>query len=295
MTTGVVAVTKSDLADPELALLEAAELFPERRSGRRVGPDGRRPGRAASRARASRSAPSMPARRRRPAAALHIDRVFTIRGAGTVVTGTLWSGAISARRRADRPARPATRRASGASRSTTSRSRPRAAGQRVAVNLTGLATDEIDRGDVLVAGDGGVRPSYRIDAELEFDADSEPDTGDRVQVHHGTREAPARLTWLGGRFWQIRLEQPLLPARRRPAGGPADRAARHARRRPRARPRPAPARSESRADGTARTVRPRRSAGTGRTGPSPAPRTPSEARPQEAAIELRTRPGGAPP
>jgi selenocysteine-specific elongation factor len=32
-----------------------------------------------------------------------------------------------------------------------------------------------------------------------------------VQVHHGTRESAARLAWLGGRFWQIRLEQPLIP------------------------------------------------------------------------------------
>jgi selenocysteine-specific elongation factor len=32
-----------------------------------------------------------------------------------------------------------------------------------------------------------------------------------VQVHHGTRETPARLAELGGRFWQVRLEQPLVP------------------------------------------------------------------------------------
>ena len=56
-----------------------------------------------------------------------------------------------------------------------------------------------------------VRPAYRVDAELEF-AGREPEHGDRVQIHHGTREAPARLAWLGGRFWQIRLEQPLVPA-----------------------------------------------------------------------------------
>jgi selenocysteine-specific elongation factor len=36
--------------------------------------------------------------------------------------------------------------------------------------------------------------------------------GARVQVHHGTREAPARLAELGGRFWQVRLEQWLVPA-----------------------------------------------------------------------------------
>jgi selenocysteine-specific elongation factor len=31
-----------------------------------------------------------------------------------------------------------------------------------------------------------------------------------VHVHHGTRETPARLAWLGGGFWQLRLEQPLV-------------------------------------------------------------------------------------
>src|SRR5919108_584179 len=55
------------------------------------------------------------------------------------------------------------------------------AGQRVAVNLTGLATTDIERGDVLVSGDGDLRPSYRLDAELEFSPDDEPEHGDRVQ------------------------------------------------------------------------------------------------------------------
>jgi selenocysteine-specific elongation factor len=85
------------------------------------------------------------------------------------------------------------------------------AGQRVAVNLTGLATTDIARGDVLVGAGGDLRATYRIDAELEF-GEHEPEHGERVQIHHGTREAPARLTWLGGRFWQIRLEHPVVPA-----------------------------------------------------------------------------------
>ena len=42
--------------------------------------------------------------------------------------------------------------------------------------------------------------------------------------------SPARLAWLGGRFWQVRLEQPLCRAGRSP-GDPADRAAGHAGRR----------------------------------------------------------------
>jgi selenocysteine-specific elongation factor len=65
---------------------------------------------------------------------------------------------------------------------------------------------------VLVSPGGGVRPTYRVDAELEFPVETEPEHSERVQIHHGTREASARLAWLGGRFWQIRLEQPLVPA-----------------------------------------------------------------------------------
>ena len=82
----------------------------------------------------------------------------------------------------------------------------------MAVNLTGLAVDDIDRGDVLASAGADLRPTYLIDAELFFEAD-EPDSGVRVQVHHGTRESAARLAWLGGRFWQIRLEHELVPVR----------------------------------------------------------------------------------
>jgi selenocysteine-specific elongation factor len=87
------------------------------------------------------------------------------------------------------------------------------AGQRVAVNLTGVAVDEIERGDVLAAADSDLGATYLIDARLEF-GQREPSPGARVQLHHGTRETPAKLAWLGGEFWQLRLEQPLMPAAR---------------------------------------------------------------------------------
>jgi selenocysteine-specific elongation factor len=74
-----------------------------------------------------------------------------------------------------------------------------------------LTKDEIERGDVLAAESADLQPTYRLDAALEFE-DEEAEHGDRVQVHHGTRESAARLAWLGGRFWQVRLEQPLVPA-----------------------------------------------------------------------------------
>jgi selenocysteine-specific elongation factor len=88
-----------------------------------------------------------------------------------------------------------------------------AAGQRVAVNLAGTGRDAVARGDVLAAPDAGLAPTFRLDADLAFAPDRRPEHGDRVQVHHGTREAPGRLAELGGRFWQVRLEQPLVPAR----------------------------------------------------------------------------------
>src|ERR1700729_3394748 len=97
VSRGVVAVTKSDLADPELAMLEAAELLPGAEGvavSARTGA-----GRDELRAAIARVAAGAMSRREAggdgTGARLHIDRVFTIRGAGTVVTGTLWSGEIN--------------------------------------------------------------------------------------------------------------------------------------------------------------------------------------------------------
>ena len=208
---GVVAVTKADLADPEVALIEASELFPgseaiavSARTGEGMEELRAALDRAATAVGSRADAESMPAR-------LHIDRVFTIRGAGTVVTGTLWAGAIG--RGDELDLLPEGRRVRVRGVQVHDETVDRApAGQRVAVNLTGVAVDEIDRGDVLVGTGSEVRPSYRVDAQLEFADHEEPEHGERVQIHHGTREAPARLAWLGGRFWQVRLEQPIVPA-----------------------------------------------------------------------------------
>jgi len=206
---GVVAVTKSDLADPEVALIEASELFP----GSEVVAVSARAGTGLDELRAaldracaeldSRADASSPAR-------LHVDRVFTIRGAGTVVTGTLWSGQVG--RGDELEVLPQARRVRVRGVQVHDQPLDRApAGQRVAVNLTGMAVDEIDRGDVLVGAGSDVRPSYRVDAELEFGGGEAPEHASRVQIHHGTRETAARLTSLGGRFWQVRLERPIVP------------------------------------------------------------------------------------
>jgi selenocysteine-specific elongation factor len=211
VTDGVIAVTKRDLADPGPAIAAARELLPGSdmvavcaRSGEGLAQLRTALDRAAAAVR-SRADDAGPSR-------LHVDRVFTIRGAGTVLTGTLWSGAIG---RGDHVLLlPAGKRSRvrGVQVHDVPLHRA-AAGQRVAVNLSGVAVSEVTRGDVLAAVDSGLRPTYVIDAELELrDCDAAVLDRERVQIHHGTRETPARLAWLGDRFWQLRLEQPLVPA-----------------------------------------------------------------------------------
>jgi selenocysteine-specific elongation factor len=207
---GVVAVTKADLADPARALAEAAELLPDAegivvsaRTG--AGLDGLR-------AAIDRIAPHRAAASEGSGlTCLHVDRAFSIRGAGTVVTGTLWSGVVAG---GDEVLiLPAGRKARVRSVEVHGEPRERAAwGQRVALNLAGVRRDEVARGDVVTSPGGPLAATWRIDAALTWASpDARPDHGARVAVHHGTREVPARLAELGGRFAQLRLEQPLVP------------------------------------------------------------------------------------
>ncbi len=202
---GVVAVTKADLADPARARAEAQELLP----GAEVVAVSARTGEGLDELRAAldRAAARAASRADAPGAMrLHVDRVFTIRGAGTVVTGTLWSG--SAGRGDTVTILPSGRTARVRGVEVHDEPVDRAqAGQRVALNLTGVDRDEVVRGDVVVTG-AGLAPTYRVDAALELE--ERPAV---VAVHHGTRESPARLTELGGRYFQLRLEQPIVAAR----------------------------------------------------------------------------------
>jgi selenocysteine-specific elongation factor len=83
------------------------------------------------------------------------------------------------------------------------------AGQRVAVNLAGVALASVSRGDALVGSDSLVRATSILDAALELHGAPAP-PATRVQVHHGTRDAPGRIVALSERYWQLRLEAPLL-------------------------------------------------------------------------------------
>jgi selenocysteine-specific elongation factor len=217
---GVVAITKADLADPRRAAAEAAELVPGAEAVPVCAPRGE--GLDELRAALERVAASVPARalERRPAR-LHVDRSFTLHGIGTVVTGTLWSGSLAAGERVR--ILPAGREARIRSVQVHDEAVERAdAGQRVAVNLTGIGWREIERGDVLCGPGSALAPTYLIDAAVELEEGARPlRRGARVHVHHGTREAPARVVRLDGEelragepaLAQLRLEAPLMPER----------------------------------------------------------------------------------
>jgi selenocysteine-specific elongation factor len=204
---GVVAVTKADLADPAPATAQARELLPD--AGAVVacsavtgdGVDG-------VAAALERVAASVPSRAGRAGdALLHVDRAFTVVGIGTVVTGTLWSGTLRAGAAlvllpGDRAVRV---------RGLQVHDEPVAeahAGQRVAVNLAGVRARDVDRGDVLTVA-GGLGETPVLDCALDLRGARH---GERVQVHHGTRDVAGRLADLGDGLWQLRLERPLLAA-----------------------------------------------------------------------------------
>ena len=221
VTTGVVAVTKSDVADPARAVAEAEALLP----GAPAFPVSSVTGAGLDELRdaLSQAAGRVVPRSDEGTLRLHVDRAFTIRGAGTVVTGTLWSGEAA---RGDRVTiLPAGRAARVRAVEVHDEAVERAgAGQRVALNLAGVDRDEVARGDVIV-GEAAIRgggasprdaalvPAYRVDVALAWASpDARPDGGARVAVHHGTRQTAARLAELGGRFFQLRLEEPIVPA-----------------------------------------------------------------------------------
>jgi selenocysteine-specific elongation factor len=83
------------------------------------------------------------------------------------------------------------------------------AGQRVALNLVGVGWRELGRGDLVTSPDADIAPTYLLDAALSLEPGTKPLK--RVHVHHGTREAPARVVPLGSGYAQLRLEAPLVP------------------------------------------------------------------------------------
>lgn len=148
---------------------------------------------------------------------LPIDRVFTISGFGTVVTGTLSEGTLTVGQEVE--ILPSEQR--GRIRGLQSHQQKLGEvgpGSRVAVNLSGLAVGQLRRGDLLTLP-GAPRPSDRLDVYLTLVADAplELEQDDEVDFFLGADEVLARITLLdterlrpGETGWvQLRLARPV--------------------------------------------------------------------------------------
>lgn len=224
---GVVALTKADLADKDwldLVRADVEELLTGTGiEGAPVVAVSSQTGAGLDELRAilDEVAVDTPSRQAKLSMRLPVDRVFTIAGAGTVVTGTMWSGSAAK----DDPVEIYPGGVSGRVRGLQVHgvSVDKAhAGQRVAMNVAGVERDDISRGDV-IAEPGTLTVTDRFDARFTYlgiPGDDRPfESGARVHVHHGTREVLGRVLLMGrdtlapgdSVLAQVRLEEPLAP------------------------------------------------------------------------------------
>ena len=129
---------------------------------------------------------------------LPVDRVFTMKGFGTVVTGTLLSGSIRPEQEAE--VFPSRRRVRVRGIQSGGRAAERAdAGQRTALNLAGIEPSDLQRGMVL-ATPGLFQPGRRLDVRLELLPAARP-LRNRTQVHfhQGTAECVAEVILPGAK------------------------------------------------------------------------------------------------
>ena len=195
---GVIALTKTDLVDAdmtEVAAMEARALVAgSALEGAPIVPVSARTGAGLDALRDALVAVASAAdvRGARGAPRLPIDRVFSMRGFGTVVTGTLTQGTL--RVDEDLVVLPSGRRVKVRGLQVHGAGQPdAAAGRRVAVNLGGVDVADVSRGDTLTAA-GAFEATRRFDAIVELLPDAKPlRHGARVRFHHGTAEILARV------------------------------------------------------------------------------------------------------
>ncbi|MGY1844395.1 selenocysteine-specific translation elongation factor [Modestobacter sp. SYSU DS0875] len=203
---GLLAVTKADLADAGPVLADAAQRLADTSLGQV-------PAVAVS-ARTGEGVPeltaaldgvlaALPAPDPAAAVRLWVDRAFTIRGAGTVVTGTLAAGTVGTGDRfalGDREVTVRGLQSLGAPVEAAS------ATARVALNLRGIAVEEIARGDALLTP-GAFRRSTEVDVSLA--APPEDRLPGELVVHIGSATVAARVRPLDGSAVRLRLSAEL--------------------------------------------------------------------------------------
>jgi selenocysteine-specific elongation factor len=224
---GIVVLTKRDLAEPDWIELVKRDV----RSLLAGGPLAEAPivefsavtgaGQPELLAELDRQLDGLPGRSVEDPARLPIDRVFTVEGFGTVVTGTLWRGRLKTGDAVElMPSGRATRVRRVQVHGVTVDSA--LAGQRTALALHGVEREQVSRGEWVIAP-GSLRPSATLDVRFEL-LDDVPRAwarNVRVRFHLGASEIIGRLVLLdadqlepgGTALAQLRLEHPTVAVR----------------------------------------------------------------------------------
>jgi selenocysteine-specific elongation factor len=205
LTTGLLAVTRSDLADPEPATEQALEQLATSSLGavESVAVSGAT-GQGVEQLRAAldRLVLELPAPDVTGPVRLWVDRAFTVRGSGTVVTGTLAAGTLRVGDALELRGRSV--RVRGLQSLGTTYDEV-AAVARVAVNLRGVERDEVARGDALLTP-AGWRPAPTLDVRLAVDPRPLPA---ELVLHVGSTAVAVRVRPLGEDTARLQLHSPL--------------------------------------------------------------------------------------
>ena len=223
--SGLVVLTKTDLVDQEILALaqeDVAELIRGTfLDGKPIVPFSSVTGEGKDELLnvLTRLAREVSAKRQEGFARMPIDRVFTMKGFGTVVTGTLLAGRLRVGDAVE--ILPSGHRAK--IRGIQVHNAPvkeSLAGSRTAVNLQGVEKSAIERGEVLVEPNR-IQPSGRIYAHLQYLPQNKKALPNRFRlvVHWGTTRVFGRVLLIDSvalepgksAFAQFRLESPLLP------------------------------------------------------------------------------------
>jgi translation elongation factor TU len=228
---GITVLTKRDLVDPEtleVVRMEVAEYlrgsFLDQATSPIVAVSAKTgEGLDELRKQLARLAVDVPAKDPDAIFRLPIDRVFSMKGFGTVVTGTLISGSVTKDQELE--VHPTSRRLRVRGVQVHDVAVEKAiAGQRTALNLVGVETSELARGMMLTPADL-FRPTRQIRVTLSLLPSAKPlKDGARVHLHVFTAETVAKVQLLGARllqpgqsgFAQLKLDDPamLLPGDR---------------------------------------------------------------------------------
>ena len=168
------------------------------------------------------AAASLPGREDGDLFRLPVDRAFSIAGAGTVVTGSVWSGEVS--RGSVVRVLPAGEQARVRGVQEFGEDVERVgAGARCALALAGLPLESVSRGDMIVS-DPQWRPSRRFGARVRMVSDTSEilEHAERVRLYHGTSETIGRVLLASGDAvgpgesdWAVVVTREALPVRAR--------------------------------------------------------------------------------